>query len=172
MEPLDIILLVPLTWGAYRGFQAGLIVEVVSTLGALVGLVVAFALMDWGTALLAPYAEKIAFLAPFAAFIIIFLVVFWGLNRLALLLRDVIRLTLLGWLDRIAGALVGILKSLLTLGLLLWAAQLVQLQLPTDYTEGTFIYPFVATLGPAVAGWLTTTFPALQEWIKSLHFSA
>lgn len=157
-----------MAWGALRGFRAGLVVEVVSTVGLIVALVAALAFMDAGADWLRTTFPQVPSLPPFAAFAVIFLLVFWGIGQLALVVRRTLHLTALGTLDRFGGAALGVVKSAVALSLLLWALGAVGVSIPTDYTVGTVVYPRLVTLGTTVADTVAVVFPAVRSWIEEM----
>lgn len=110
MNYFDIIIIIPLIWGAYKGFKKGIIIEVASFIALGLGI--------WGgmkfSSISAKYlseafdiAENIMPLISFSAtFILIVIVVF----TLAKMLQKVVSMVALGFVNKAAGALFGMLK--------------------------------------------------------------
>lgn len=110
MNYFDIIIIIPLIWGAYKGFKKGFIIEIASFIALGLGV--------WGgmkfSSISAKYlseafdiAENIMPLISFAVtFILIVIVVF----TLAKMLQKVISMVALGFVNKAAGALFGMLK--------------------------------------------------------------
>lgn len=102
------------------GYRRGLILELGSVAGFFAGLAAASAL--WYPAALALHRvidNQVA--AAVAGFVGVFVVAYVACVFLASLLRGLLRLILLGWLDRIGGAALGLIKAafVLELGLIL-----------------------------------------------------
>lgn len=110
MNYFDIIIVIPLIWGAYKGFKKGIIIEVASFIALGFGI--------WGgmkfSSISAKYlsnafdiAENIMPLVSFAVtFIAIVIVVF----TLAKMLQKIVSMVALGFVNKAAGALFGMLK--------------------------------------------------------------
>ncbi len=110
MNYFDIIIIIPLIWGAYKGFKKGFIIEIASFIALGLGI--------WGgmrfSSISAKYlsdafeiSERVMPLISFAVtFIAIVIVVF----MLAKMLQKVITMVALGFINRAAGALFGMLK--------------------------------------------------------------
>lgn len=119
MNYFDIIIIIPLIWGAYKGFKKGIIIEVASFIALGLGI--------WGgmkfSSVSAKYlseafdiAENIMPLISFAVtFILIVIVVF----TLAKMLQKIIRMVALGFVNKAAGALFGMLKFSLIMSVII-----------------------------------------------------
>ena len=117
MNPIGIGILAFAAYFGYRGFQRGLVDEV----GRLVGLVAAVILGYRLSHLLLEYIplgnELAQSAAAFAAIFFATLLVAAAITRV---LRTLLELVLLGWLDRLGGTVFGLLKSLVVLGVLIY----------------------------------------------------
>jgi membrane protein required for colicin V production len=106
---LDIVIIIGLAWFTFAGLTAGLIREIASVAGLILGVIVAG---RYYSAL----GEKLVFIsngetANIAAFLIIFLSIALAAHLLARLLRGIASMLLLGWADRVGGALFGFGKG-------------------------------------------------------------
>ena len=168
LKPLDLLLLCLLLYGAYTGYRKGLLLELVNTIGLLAALIAGFMLLDIGVHFLRPFFPKAGMLLPVAAFIVIFITVLWALRRLAYAVRKIVRQTLFGTLDAAAGGALGLLKIAFSVSTLLWAAGLIGLKLPRSYTDGTFIYPVLRTIGPKGLHLLHYLLPFLTDLVQEV----
>lgn len=101
---LDIIILIPLLWAAFKGFQNGLIKEVCSLVALCGGIYLAYHLSDWlSTKLDFTDSKLVAFAIIFIAVVILTFVV-------GNLVGKVVKWALPGILDKIFGVLFGALK--------------------------------------------------------------
>jgi len=110
MNYFDIAIIIPLIWGAYKGFRKGFIIEIASFIALGLGI--------WGgikfSSLSANYlsemfeiSEKVMPLISFSAtFIIIVIAVF----LIAKIIQKIIKLVALGFINKAAGAIFGMLK--------------------------------------------------------------
>ena len=122
MNSVDIIVLAVLAFGALSGFVQGFVVELASILGAFVGLFVARLEYTVVRNLLETVLPKSSWVTAIS-YLIVFLVVWMAIVAIARKVRTVIRLFLLGWADRIGGALLGLLPGALLVELLLYLGQ-------------------------------------------------
>ena len=101
---LDIIILIPLLWAAFKGFQNGLIKEVCSLVALCGGVYLAYHLSDWlSTKLDFTDSKLVAFAIIFIAVVILTFVV-------GNLVGKVVKWALPEILDKIFGVLFGALK--------------------------------------------------------------
>lgn len=116
MTWVDAVIIVVALLAAFSGFRQGLVRTIFSFLGLVVGVVVAGWTAD-------PLAEKISPDATWAyvlAFIIIMIVVLFIFNLIGSIVKQFIKVIMLGWVDSLGGALLG-----LFVGSLLAAAALI-----------------------------------------------
>lgn len=106
MNWLDIVILLVLGILTILGLKRGLIKSLVPLLGIILGILLAGMLH-------VSFAERLSFIdsdsmARIIAFILILIVVFIVVYILGMILRGVIKMTFLGWLDRLGGAFFGL----------------------------------------------------------------
>jgi len=119
MTSIDIIILVPLIWGAYKGFKNGIISEFAQFAGLVLGFLIAFKLsyimsswliINWNVP--EKYVSSLSFVLMFIAVLI-------AIYILARILEKLIKAIALEWLNKIGGLAVGGLKYLLIIGIIL-----------------------------------------------------
>ena len=119
MNFLDIVLGLLLLWGLWKGLNNGLLIEVASIIALITGIYGAIHFsyiagdylserMDWD--------EK---LINIAALVITFIIIVLVVHILGKILTKIIDFAMLGMLNKIAGAIFGILKVAVILGALL-----------------------------------------------------
>lgn len=119
MEILDLIILMPLIYGAYKGYKRGFIMSLFLLLAVVVGLYAAFHFTD----LIVKYGEehfawKSSYISP-VTFLSLFLIVGAGIYFGGKVLESVIKLAKLSILNSLAGALLGLLQWTYFVGSLL-----------------------------------------------------
>jgi len=119
MEILDLIILMPLIYGAYKGYKRGFIMSLFLLLAVVVGLYAAFHFTD----LIVSYGKehfawKSSYIAPLT-FLSLFLVVGAGIYFGGKVLESVIKLVKLSILNSLAGAVLGLLQWTYFVGSLL-----------------------------------------------------
>ena len=167
MKTLDIILLIPLIFGAVMGFRKGLLLEIVGILAFVLAIVGGFKLMERGMSYLSGYFDDFGHLLPFISFIFIFVAIILLVNIFGKLLKKMIDMTLLGGFDKFAGAVVGIIKWAIGLSIILWLTFHFGVELPGQH-EALVLYPFLARLGPNLIASLNTVLPFAQEMLESV----
>lgn len=167
MTTLDIIILVPLAFGAYLGFKKGLLLEIIAILAFILAIIGGFKLMEEGVTFLSEYLDSYGQLLPFLSFIVIFLLIILFINMLGKILKKVIDMTLLGGLDRFAGAVLGILKWGFGISILLWLLFHFGIQLPGQDQEHV-LYPFLVEVGPNLIDRLSSWLPFAKELISNI----
>lgn len=167
MKTLDIILLVPLVFGAVLGYRKGLLIELIGIVAFVLAIIAGFKLMEVGMVYLDQYIEGFNELLPFLSFIIIFLAIIILINMLGKLLKKMIDMTILGGFDSIAGAIVGIAKWAIGVSILLWLCNNFGFELPGQ-NEELVLYPYLAELGPNIIASLDAVLPFAQDMLDSI----
>ena len=117
MHTIDIILLIPLFWGFYKGFKKGFIIEVITFLSLILGI---YAGLHFSSLIIPHISNKIsAEYLSIAAFILIFIIVVVGLYFLGKMLERMIDALSLSIFNKIAGGFLGALKYILFIGVLI-----------------------------------------------------
>lgn len=112
MQTLDIILCVILGFLGIRGIFRGLVKEIASILGLILGFVLANSYHAEFSPLLEEFLGGPG-LAHLASYLGIFLGTVAAVFLLATLIRKILKLIRLGWLDSIGGGALGVFKGLL-----------------------------------------------------------
>jgi len=119
MNLLDLLILIPIVWGCIRGFSKGLIIELATLAGMVLGIIAAYffsaRVSDFfsGYFTIGPSAMKIL------SYVLIFLAVlliFWIIGKIITKLVDMV---MLGWLNKLLGAIFGMAKGVIIAALLL-----------------------------------------------------
>jgi membrane protein required for colicin V production len=119
MKMLDLIILLPLIYGAYKGYKRGFIMSLFMLLAVIVGLYAAFHFTDVIVSYGKEHFEwKSAYIAP-VTFLSLFLIVGAGIYFGGKVLESVIKLAKLSVLNSLAGALLGLLQWTYFVGSLL-----------------------------------------------------
>jgi membrane protein required for colicin V production len=117
MNWLDILLLVVLAIPTFIGLRKGLIKAVLSLVGLIIGVVLAGHLYK-------PVSNIFGFIdnenvAYILAFLLILALALLAAFLLARLLKSVISITMMGWLDNVGGAVLGFLSGFIFLSAIL-----------------------------------------------------
>ena len=168
MNLLDAIIIIPLIFGAFKGFKKGLLMEFMSIAALLLAIVASFRFMQRGVEFLSPHlGDKLSFL-PVFAFLIIFIGVLVGVFYIGKLLKKVLGLTPLGWLDDIAGGLLGLLKWSLVFSTFLWLFDKGGIFLPQRLTDDSLLFPYLVIYAPRLLDFVAGCFPVTTDMITEI----
>ncbi len=152
MNALDIFFVVALGFFLFRGIYRGLVLEVASIGGLIAGFLAANRFyMD-----VYPWVQEIInneTWAQIISYLSIFLVSMAAVALLAFFLRNLLRMLMLGWLDRLGGGLLGFIKA----GLICCIAlMLLTVFLPAEHSlvADSQIAPYIFELSESLAGYL------------------
>lgn len=118
MNYIDLIIALFLAWFAYKGFTKGLIIELASLAALVLGIYVAMYFSDIAADLLKTYLNVSKKYLALVAFVLTFVLVVIGVVTVGRILEKFIDILLLGFLNKLAGAVFGVLKGMLFLSLL------------------------------------------------------
>ncbi|MFM7301289.1 MAG: CvpA family protein [Crocinitomicaceae bacterium] len=119
MNFLDIIIAIPLVYGAYKGFRNGFIMEIFTILAVFVGLYAAFTFSDQLTGMFVDTQHEEPEYLPPLIFIVLLIGVGFGVYFAGKALEKVIKAAMLSTPNRIAGGIIGTAKFLYFTGSML-----------------------------------------------------
>ena len=159
MNWLDIIICIPLVWGLYKGITKGLVTELATMVALGLGIWSAMKFSE----LLSSYAREhwgwTSRYLPVISFCCILLAVLILVYFIAKLITRVVKAVALGWLNKILGAIFGVMKFALILSILFFVADAVEKSYPfisSSTKDGSLLYKPVAQIAP-------TLIPGLRE---------
>jgi membrane protein required for colicin V production len=159
MNWLDIVILVILAIAAFTGLKAGIIKVLFTIVGIIVGVILAGRFSD-------DFAGVLTFIDPdwakIAAFAIILVAVLVISGILAALLSKLISLVLLGWVNRLAGAILGIVVGAIFCSAILaiWVKYLGI----GDAVSGSALARFLLDTFPIALGLLPSEFDSVRDF--------
>ena len=118
MNPLDMVILVILGYCLIRGIFRGLVKEISSIIGVLAGFYAAYSYYSLLAKPLAHWISSTPYL-NILSFMIIFCVIFILISILGIIIKYLLNIAFLGWIDRICGAGFGIIKGTLIVSVVL-----------------------------------------------------
>ncbi len=120
MSYVDLFFGLVLAWGAYSGFSKGLIKELASILGVIIGIFLAKNYYPYLDIKLKPIFESEAGFISILSAILIFLLTIMVFKIIAKFLTKFLKIIALGLLNRIIGSVFGIFKTVLLLCILVF----------------------------------------------------
>jgi membrane protein required for colicin V production len=169
MKTLDLLIIVPLLWGAYIGYKQGLLMSLVGILAFVLAVILGFKLMDTGLDLLKPYFSSSNRFLPYIAFAAIFFPIILLVNKLGQLLRKSIQYTLIGSFDSMAGSPggrvhVGLRRQRVPVAGVRGGRQAAQ-----GYHRQYVLYPVVAPIAPVAITKASNLLPMGKDLLHSLQ---
>jgi membrane protein required for colicin V production len=110
MEIIDLIILIPLIYGVWKGFKKGFIMELFTILALLVGLYAAFHFSDKITDFIVGKTHENPGYLPAISFLLLFLAVGAMVYFGGKALEQVLKLAQLSVFNKVIGAFIGMLK--------------------------------------------------------------
>ena len=169
MNLLDLFIILPIGYFAYRGFMSGFIKEFFGIAGLVLAIFVTFNYMGPIASFLAPFADD-KDKATMIAGVVIFLLTLAVVKGVAIWMEKIFNLVSIGFINQIAGLLFGALKvALLVSAILLLLAGF---NMPADETrtEST-TYPVVIYLAPAAFDIVATIYPDAVDFVETIEKS-
>lgn len=141
MNPLDIFFIAVLAFFFLRGIFRGLVQEISSIAGLILGFFLANAYYQ---SLVPPIAKLISNenYAAIASYLLIFFGTMFAILLLSVAIRSLLKLAMLGWLDRIGGGGLGFIKATLICSITLL---LLTTFMPTDtaFIQDSKLAPYI-----------------------------
>lgn len=159
MNTLDIIIIIPFLWAAWKGFSKGFIIELCTLMALVLGIYGAIKFSDIIADYLIKNFNTDTEMMPLIAFAITFIGIVILVHLFGRLLEGVIKMAALGLVNKIAGALFSIAKYALIISTLIYLSQGFFENsdiLPEDWKKESLLYEPLAELAP-------TIYPPLQE---------
>ena len=168
---LDIVAVVAVGFGFYRGFSKGLIVTLFSMIAWMIGLVAALRLTDAGSRAMRDALDSASPWIPIATFVMIFLAVVVLVILFAKLVDKIITVAQLGLWNKLAGGVVEGALFLLLISIVYWMFQSGGVITPETRADSK-LYAVVSPVAPGFFTWLGDTVPALDDLLDNLkpHF--
>ncbi len=169
MNLLDIIILILLMLGAIRGFQKGLIHELALFAGIIAGIFLAVVVSNMVEAFVEPRFDWNVRLVKVIAFVLVFLGIIAIIRMLGGLLTKLFKVLMLGFINRLAGLAIGVLKWAVLLSVIIMVIDFFDtdnLLLSESFRAGSLLYGYIDLL----ATWLMTHID--YEYIQEKMFLA
>ena len=117
MNPFDILILVILGYSLVRGLFRGLVKEISSIIGVFGGFYAAYTYYPALAKLIARLIHDVSYL-NIVSFLIIFCGVLIAVSVLGVIIKYLLNIAFLGWVDRIGGVIFGVAKGVLVVSVI------------------------------------------------------
>lgn len=119
MNYIDIIILLFLLFGAFRGFSKGLVIEVATLAGLLLGVYISIRYSSYTEGILRDFMNITSEYISYIALAVTFIVVVVGVYILGKLLTKLVDIISLGLVNKLLGTLFGVVKYFIIVCVLL-----------------------------------------------------
>lgn len=169
MATIDLVLLVPILIGAFQGYRKGLLIEILGVLAFIAAVVIGFKFLSLGSSFLESVLGKdtLHFISPYLSFFIIFIPAIFLFRKVSAMLRKAVRLTFLGVLDGILGAVLGGVTAMFGISLLIWIAGKIGITFPETSIAQSQFYPYVSSFAPDIISKISDLLPG-GNWLEYL----
>ena len=149
MNILDIIILIPMAWFAYTGFKKGLVIGIASLAALILGIYAALYFSGIVAGFLTDSLNIKTDYLPIISFIVTFIGVVILIHFLGKLLEKLINLVALGFLNKLAGAVFGVLKAAIFLSVIILVINHFDANvISKQKRETSFLYGPVSDIAP------------------------
>lgn len=162
---IDIVFAVLLGFSVYKGFKNGFFVEVASFIGLLVGIFVALKFSNWMGAVFSDiFPTWHSKYITITAFILTFILVLIGIHLSAKVLTKVFNGAFLGGMNKIAGVIFSVLKMILTLSVVLFIVEKININnllISKETQKNSIFYHPIQNSAKAI-------YPTIEDWYGGL----
>ena len=154
---LDILILIPLLLWAYQGYKKGFIISFASLAALILGLFIAFYFSDFTAGKLNEYFTIDEKYLAIISFVVTFVIVVIAVVVVGNILHKFIDVLMLGFLNKAAGAIFGILKGALYLSILFFIINYLdpgKNLIKQEHRDASALYEPVESFAPFLYSWL------------------
>lgn len=148
---------------AWNGFKKGLIIEIASLAALVLGLYMAFFFSDFAAEMLNDLFDMDQKYVAVFAFLMTFIVVLFLVLTVGKVIQKFVDILLLGFLNKLAGAVFGILKGALLLSILIFVINY--------FNFGEYLFKEEARKKSIFYEPVESIAPALYSWLDSKNFT-
>jgi membrane protein required for colicin V production len=164
---IDTVALVLLIISVFKGFTKGFIVALFSFLAFIIGLAAALKLSTLAASYIGNAVNISQRWLPVLAFLVVFLIVALAIRLGAKMLEGVVKLAMLGWLNRLGGIILYILIYFFIFSILLFYAQQLHLLKP-ETIEASVSYPWIQPIAPKIMSIMGAVIPFFKDMFDQL----
>jgi len=149
MSTLDIFLLIPLIWFAYKGFSNGLVSELASILALVFGVYLSLKFSDF-------IGKKMGLegnVSSIFAFIITFIAVVIIINFAGKFVSKIFEWTSLSIINKLAGLLFGLIKISFIISVMIYIVERLdnnRVLLTKETRENSVLFPYLQKIAPKI----------------------
>jgi membrane protein required for colicin V production len=166
----DIIAIIVIIFFALNGFRKGLIIEIFKLTGIIVGFVIALQYIDKSSLLIHSYFpldEKIEKALGFIFIFIFTLIIFILFGKFT---KFILKIALMGWLDRTGGFLFGGFKGILIASAILSIICVLpdSVLFVKNTKNNSILSPYIQNLSPKIYNTISAIFPESKSFTDKI----
>ena len=153
MNILDAIILIALIPAIIQGLRKGFISQAISIISIVAGIWASARFANIVTEWISQYITASEQILKIIAFALILVVVFIVLGLLGRLLESILKIVMLGWINKLLGLLFSLLKAVLIIGLIILAFSSLNSSIglvKPEVIEGSALYEPVKDIAEAI----------------------
>jgi membrane protein required for colicin V production len=150
---LDLLLLVPLVYGGVRGLYNGFVKTIGSFVGLVVSILVAYLFADALSVIISQLFALTGEQSYVVSYIILLFVALLVCTLIVKALDGLVSFISLGWLNKLLGAIFGVLKYAIFLSLIIHLVEIVDVHYkksPSQTRDQSVVYQSVRSVVPSI----------------------
>lgn len=159
MSFVDILILIPVLWGAYKGFKKGLVFEVASLAALILGIYGGAKLSGYAGTLISDLFNSDSKYIPIIAFAVIFILIVILVHVLGKWLDKLVKNISLNFLNKLFGAIFNAAKIAFVISIIVLIINKIDEEskfMPPDFSENSLLYEPVGKLSITIIPALNT----------------
>lgn len=168
MVILDIIIAAFLAYGVIKGMKTGLVKTLAGFIALLLGVFLALKLTVKVAAMLGTVVSSSAIVLTAIAFVVIIVATSFAVKFLAKIISKILSFTPLGFLNKIGGAFLGMLRMAFIVSAILFVFDKAGIIDP-KYKSNTVLYPQVVNVAPVISSYTLGLLPQVQDVFKDVE---
>ncbi len=143
--------------------------SIVGLIGFVLAIILGVYFMEPVSKWLAEHLTSLTFAFPIIAFLIVFGITISLVSTAGWILKKMMNMILLGGLDSIGGAILGIVKAAFFISLFIWLANLFDLKMSKEWSAKSEFLPYIEPMAPAVIWVLEPIVPKIGDLQKTVE---
>lgn len=153
MNAIDIVILIPVLWGFWRGFMKGAIMEAATFVAFFLGVWGGMHLSDGVAELIHKWTDSTSPYIPLISFALVFVGILAAVFGVAKLVEKFVEKTALTIVNKLLGGAIGTLKFLMILSVLFFVVDKLEKNIeiiPATMKDKSLLYRPVAKVAPMI----------------------
>ncbi|AKQ46862.1 hypothetical protein TH63_16455 [Rufibacter radiotolerans] len=167
MTTFDLFLLLPLAYGAFKGYFKGLVLEIASLATLVILTVFGMKLVGLLTPPIHEWLGDNAGFLPFVPYLLVFIGIGLAVRAFGMVVKKGVHLTPFGVLDNLIGAGIGAGKWAFAICLLVYFANATGLDTSLQIVKESDVYPFYLNAAPGAWAFVQWIIPFGREALEA-----